>query len=155
MEVSVRAAEPEDAELIVRFNEALARETEGRELERAVLERGVERLLEEPRRGRYFLAERRGKVAAQLLITREWSDWRNGDIWWIQSVYVDPAHRGEGLYRTLHEHVRGRAEETGAVGLRLYVDRENEDARAVYERLGMERSRYVVFEEIWRPAGSS
>ena len=102
----VRPARPEDRDLIVRFNRAMARETEGRDLEEATIAAGVEALLADPSKGRYFLAERRAEVAGQLMVTPEWSDWRNGPVWWIQSVYVAPAHRRRGVYRMLHEHVR-------------------------------------------------
>lgn len=147
----VRPASPDDAALIVRFNRALARETEDRELDREVLEAGVGRLLSEPHRGRYFLAEAAGggDIVGQLLVTHEWSDWRNGDVWWIQSVYIPPPHRRRGVYRALHERVREEAGRRGAVGLRLYVDRDNRGAQATYRSLGMEESRYLMFEEMW------
>ncbi len=83
------------------------------------------------------------------MITFEWSDWRNGAVWWIQSVYVAPAWRRRGVYATLHEEVRRLARESGAVGLRLYVDEDNTSARAVYRALGMQPSRYLMFEEMW------
>ena len=145
----VRPARPEERDLIVRFNRAMARETEGRDLEEATIVSGVEALLSDPAKGRYFLAERRAEVAGQLMVTPEWSDWRNGTVWWIQSVYVAPAHRRRGVYRTLHEHVReaGRAE--GVVGLRLYVDRNNLTAQTTYGVLGMSESRYIMYEEDW------
>lgn len=146
---AVRRAEREDRDRIVEFNRAMARETEGRELDLATIQAGVAALLADPRRGRYFLAEREGTAVGQAMVTFEWSDWRNGPIWWIQSVYVAPVHRQEGVYRRLHEHIRRLSRQEGAVGLRLYVDRENEAARLTYERLGMERSRYVMYEEVW------
>jgi GNAT superfamily N-acetyltransferase len=93
----IRPARPEDVDLIVRFNRAMARETEGRDLEEATIAAGVEALLADPSKGRYFLAERRAEVAGQLMVTPEWSDWRNGPVWWIQSVYVAPAHRRRGV----------------------------------------------------------
>lgn len=148
----VRPARPEDRDLIVRFNRAMARETEGRDLAEATVAAGVEALLADPSKGRYFLAEGTAEgfaVAGQLMVTPEWSDWRNGPVWWIQSVYVEPAHRRRGVYRLLHEHVRvaGRAE--GATGLRLYVDRDNLTAQRTYGALGMDESRYMMYEEIW------
>jgi GNAT superfamily N-acetyltransferase len=145
----VRPARPEDRDLIVRFNRAMARETEGRDLEEATIVSGVEALLADPAKGRYFLTERRAEVAGQLMVTPEWSDWRDGTVWWIQSVYVAPAHRRRGVYRMLHEHVReaGRAE--GVVGLRLYVDRNNLTAQNTYGVLGMSESRYIMYEEDW------
>ena len=155
----IRRAGSEDRDLIVRFNRAMARETEGRDLEEATIVAGVEALLADPSKGRYFLAERRAEpaaesgghaeVAGQLMVTAEWSDWRNGHVWWIQSVYVAPAHRRRGVFRMLHEHVReaGRAE--GVVGLRLYVDRDNLTAQDTYGVLGMNESRYIMYEEVW------
>ena len=158
----VRAAGPDDCSLIVSFNRAMAMETEGHDLDEGTVVAGVTAVLADPAKGRYFIAERRGggpeaggqravrpEPAGQLMLTLEWSDWRNGPIWWIQSVYVAPAHRRRGIYRMLHEHVRrvGRAE--GAVGLRLYVERDNSTAQSAYGALGMARSRYVMYEERW------
>lgn len=154
----IRPARQEDRDLIIRFNRAMARETEGRDLEEATILAGVEALLDDPSKGRYFLAEgaevagriaEGTEVAGQIMVTPEWSDWRNGPVWWIQSVYVAPTHRRRGVYRLLHEHVReaGRAE--GAVGLRLYVDRDNLAAQATYDDVGMNESRYIMYEEIW------
>ncbi|MDP2498459.1 MAG: GNAT family N-acetyltransferase [Candidatus Palauibacterales bacterium] len=145
----IREAGIGDLETIVRFNREMARETEGRELDASTLRAGVNALLSDPARGRYYLAEEDGRVLGQLLVTTEWSDWRNGEIWWIQSVYVAPDHRRRGVYSALHRHVRERARSLGAVGLRLYVDRENREARRSYEELGMERARYAMYEEIW------
>lgn len=145
----VRRANRGDLDRIVAFNRAMARETEDRELDLETIRAGVSALLDDPGRGRYLLAEREGTTVGQAMVTYEWSDWRDGAVWWIQSVYVAPEHRGEGVYRRLHEHIRRLSREEGAVGLRLYVDRENEAARRTYERLGMEHSRYVMYEEIW------
>jgi GNAT superfamily N-acetyltransferase len=147
---TLRTAEPDDVDRIVLFNQALARESEGRELDRGTLRKGVEALLGDPVRGTYWLAEKDGEVVAQLLVTTEWSDWRNAEIWWIQSVYVSKRHRREGIYRALHDRVRTEAVRSGAAGLRLYVDRDNRPARRTYEELGMRRSHYVMFEEMWR-----
>lgn len=146
----IRRAGPGDVDRIVLFNQAMARETEGRELDRGVLRDGVERLLEDPRRGVYWVAELDGEVAAQLLVTTEWSDWRNAEVWWIQSVYVSREHRREGLYRALHATVRRAAREAGAAGLRLYVDRDNVPAQETYASLGMRRSNYRMYEEMWK-----
>lgn len=150
MPLAVRQARPDDVDRIVLFNQALARESEGRELDRATLRKGVEALLDDPARGTYWLAEKDDEVVAQLLITTEWSDWRNAEIWWIQSVYVSRRHRREGIYRALHDRVRTEAGRAGAGGLRLYVDRDNRPARRTYEELGMRRSHYVMFEEMWK-----
>lgn len=145
----IRPAAPGDRETIVAFNRAMALETEGKELDPATLRAGVEALLADRSHGRYFLAGWGGEPAGQLMVTYEWSDWRNGRIWWIQSVYVAPAHRRRGVYAALHAHVRGAARADGAVGLRLYVDRANRIARSTYLSLGMRESRYVMLEELW------
>ena len=149
-DLSVRRADRDDVDRIVLFNQAMARETEGRELDRAVLREGVRALLEDPGRGAYWLAEKEGEVVGQLMVTTEWSDWRNAEVWWIQSVYVSKRHRREGIYRRLHARVRTEADRAGAAGLRLYVDRDNRPAQRTYEELGMRKSHYVMFEEMWR-----
>ncbi|HEX9801505.1 MAG TPA: GNAT family N-acetyltransferase [Thermoanaerobaculia bacterium] len=146
----VRAARASDRDVIARFNAAMALETEGRSLDLATLERGVERALADPARGSYFVAERDGRAAGCLLVTREWSDWRDGWFWWIQSVYVPAEHRGRGVYSALHERVRAAAREAGGVvGLRLYVERHNERAQRTYRRLGMRDAGYLVYEELF------
>jgi ribosomal protein S18 acetylase RimI-like enzyme len=149
--IVVRAARAADLERLVEWNLGLARETEDRELPVAVLRRAIERAHGAPARGRYFVAESGGEAAGALLVTTEWSDWRDGWLWWIQSVYVDPAHRGRGAYRALHEHVRAEARARGDVaGLRLYVERDNERAQRLYRSLGMEETAYRLYEEILR-----
>ena len=147
--MSIRPAIQEDMERIILFNQAMARETEGRELDRRTLSKGVERLLKQPARGRYFVAERDGEIVGQLMITTEWSDWRNGEIWWLQSVYVSKRLRREGVYRRLHEYVRDLARQQKVIGLRLYVERDNEPAQETYRALGMGESSYLMFEEFW------
>ncbi len=143
----IRAATPADAPLIAQFNFALAYETEHRELDRARLLAGVQALLADPAKGFYILAEVDGVVAGQTLITREWSDWRNGHFWWIQSVYVLPEFRGRGVFRELFEHLtRAARQEADVCGLRLYVERANVRAQTVYERLGMRPGCYQLME---------
>jgi ribosomal protein S18 acetylase RimI-like enzyme len=110
----------------------------------------VEALLADPSRGRYYVAEAGGETVGQLLVTTEWSDWRNAEVWWIQSVYVSRRHRREGIYRALHDEVREAARSSGAAGLRLYVDRDNRAAKETYETLGMRRSHYRMYEEMWK-----
>jgi ribosomal protein S18 acetylase RimI-like enzyme len=149
MALIVRSAGDTDMDRLVLFNQALARETEGRELDRKTLKEGVEALMNEPARGQYFVAQKAGEVVGQLLVTYEWSDWRNGNIWWVQSVYVSRQHRREGIYRLLHEYARSLARDEKAVGLRLYVDRDNEAAQRTYSALGMQASDYLMFEEMW------
>ena len=108
---------------------------------------GVAALLDDPAKGTYFLAELNGQIAGQLLITCEWSDWRNGNFWWIQSVYVEENFRGQGIFRALFEHVHKLAKQRKEVcGLRLYMDSANATARKTYGRLGMKRTDYEVFE---------
>ena len=147
MSIQVRAATLADAETIGRFNTLMARETEGIELDPGVVRKGVQGLFEDRSRGRYFMAEREGEVVGQLLITCEWSDWRNGDFWWIQSVYVKKKARKKGAFKALYRHVHRLAESRDDVcGLRLYVEEHNARAKEAYSRLGMERARYDLFE---------
>lgn len=152
MDVTIRQADAEDRDRIVLFNQAMARETEGRILDRQTLTRGVERLLEDSSHGRYFVAEVDGDIVGQLAITVEWSDWRNAEIWWIQSVYVAKSHRRRGLYRQLHFYIRDMARASNVAGIRLYVERDNEAAQTTYEALGLQHSPYVMFEEYWQEA---
>ncbi len=144
--VTVRAATRADVEHVARFNLAMARETEALELDLDTLRAGIGAVLDDPGRGQYRIAERGAEVAGCLLVTYEWSDWRNGEIRWIQSVYVHPDHRRRGVYRALYEDVRREARAAGARALRLYVDRDNAAARRVYETLGMSPSHYAMYE---------
>lgn len=151
MITTVRDATLVDTAFLVDFNVAMARETEARELDQTVLKRGVEAVFRDPHRGSYFVAERDGGIAGCLLITREWSDWRNGDWWWIQSVYVHPAHRRHGVFRALYAEVERRARAAGAVGLRLYVERDNTRAQQTYRSLGMEAEPYRMLRRGFTP----
>jgi GNAT superfamily N-acetyltransferase len=129
------------------FNQALAAQTEGKDLDRARLEAGIAHALADASRGTYFVAERDGRVAGALLVTREWSDWRDGWFLWIQSVYTLPEERRSGVYRALYRHVLEQARAAGDVcGIRLYVERENDRARATYAALGMRESSYRIYE---------
>jgi len=146
-ELLIRAARPEDAPAILGFQLRMARETEDLELDRETVRDGVEAVFSDPRKGAYWVAERGNEMAGCLLTTFEWSDWRNGVVLWIQSVYVVPEERGRGVYRALYEHLKGRVEaDPGLKGIRLYVDKRNTDAQRVYERLGMTREHYDTFE---------
>lgn len=144
--VTVRPAKARDAEALVAFARAMAHETEGKTLTGAV-EQGVRALLQDPRYGFYLVAEVEGRRAGALMVTMEWSDWRNGLFWWIQSVYVRPEWRRRGVFTALYEAVRARAEaEKGVCGLRLYVEKDNAAARRTYEALGMEATAYRLYE---------
>jgi ribosomal protein S18 acetylase RimI-like enzyme len=145
--LKIREAIPADAAIIAQFNIAMARETENRELDPARIIPGVQGLLAQRSRGVYYVAESQGRVVGQLLITYEWSDWRNGDFWWIQSVYVAADFRGQGVFKSLYRHVEALAKARADVcGLRLYVEAENHGAQQTYRRLGMAKTHYELFE---------
>jgi GNAT superfamily N-acetyltransferase len=132
---------------VVAFNALMARETEDKELDSIKVQAGVAAVLQNDSLGFYLIAEVDGHVAGQLLITSEWSDWRDGFFWWIQSVYVSPEYRRRGVYRALDSHVRDVARKRGDVrGVRLYVERNNHTAQMVYRNLGMSRSSYDMYE---------
>jgi GNAT superfamily N-acetyltransferase len=145
--LEIRPARPGDAAAIVDFQIRMARETEGMEHDLPPVARGVQAVLDDPAKGQYWVAESAGRVVGSLLTTWEWSDWRNGTVLWIQSVYVPLELRGSGIYRRLYEHLRERVlASPGLMGIRLYVDRRNAAAQRVYERLGMSREHYEMFE---------
>jgi len=150
--LSIREARMDDAALLAQWAIVMAWETEHKALDVETVARGVRAVFEQPARGRYFIAERvvDGRVASvgTLMLTHEWSDWRCGDWWWIQSVYVDPAHRRSGVYRVLYEHVHALARAAPDVcGLRLYVECENANAQRTYESLGMIDAGYAMYED--------
>lgn len=143
----IRNATVDDARALADFNRRMALETEGLSLPPPVSLSGVKAVFEDPARGFYVVAEAHRDLVAALMITREWSDWRDGEWWWIQSVYVRPSFRRRGVYRSLHRHVTDCAERAPNVcGLRLYVERENRAAQQTYAMLGMRETRYKVFE---------
>lgn len=149
--VRIRAALPSDVDVLVEFNRAMAQETEDLGLDPEALRAGTQALLADPERGRVLVVEEAGRVVASLMLTLEWSEWRNGWFWWIQSVYVRPEARRRGHYRRLHDHVRAlAAREPDVRGLRLYVERENHGAQATYRSLGMDETHYRLFEETTR-----
>ena len=149
-EVTIHEAAASDWQLIADGNIAMASESEGKTLPRALVEAGVRAALADADKGRYFVARVDGEPAGQLFVTREWSDWRNGWFWWIQSVHVLPAYRRRGVYRALHDHVRSLAHQAGNVcGIRLYVERHNERAIATYHAMQMTDAGYALFEEDW------
>lgn len=142
----IRPATRADAAHLVAWNAALAEETEDKSLRRSTLKAGVAGVFDDPALGFYLIAEVDGKPAGGLLITYEWSDWRDGRFWWIQSVYVVPEARRRGIFRAMHAEAGRRARAAGAVGLRLYVELENTRAQQTYESLGMQRCRYHMYE---------
>lgn len=148
----IRQATAADLESLVAFSKAMALETEGRKLDEARLREGTRSLLNSPAHGFYMIAEARNinppQLVGQLMITYEWSDWRNGTFWWIQSVYVDPAWRRRGIYRFMHNQIVVQAKANANVcGIRLYVEQDNRTAQTVYERVGLVRSVYQVYEQ--------
>lgn len=146
----IRSARPDDAAIIAEFNARLAQESEGKALDGATVRAGVERVLAEASLGRYFVAEIDGRVAGQMMITFEWSDWRNGMFWWVQSVYVVPEARRRGVFRAIFDHVHALARATpGVCGLRLYVEAGNAVAHQTYDRLGLLDAGYRVREIDW------
>jgi len=144
----IREATSSDIDVLVQFNAAMARETEARTLDPAVLRAGVAAVLAEPRRGFYLIGEQAGEIAGCLMITYEWSDWRNGEWWWLQSVYVRPDYRRGGVFRALYAEVERRAGAgAGVAGLRLYVERDNAHAQQTYAALGMHEAHYRMYEK--------
>lgn len=147
MSIKVRPAQPEDAATIVDFNQRLAQESEGKTLNPDKVRAGVAKALADPTKGLYFVAEAAGQVVGQLMLTLEWSDWRDGWFWWIQSVYVRQDARQRGVFRALYEHVQEQAlANPEVVGIRLYVEEHNQKAQATYLKLGMDRTGYQVME---------
>ena len=145
--IKIRQASISDTNVIADFNRRMAWETERLKLQAAVLQEGVAAVLNDPHKGIYYVAEESGVVVGQLMITYEWSDWRNGNLWWIQSVFVKEEFRGKGVFRALFGHLENLARASnGVAGLRLYMHADNERARQTYERLGMRHSNYEVFE---------
>jgi GNAT superfamily N-acetyltransferase len=157
MSVRIREAEATDAPLLARWAQAMALETEHKHLDPEVLLAGVVAGIADAAKARYFVAmqdaalaghETIGIALGSLMLTREWSDWRNGDWWWIQSVYVEPAHRRQGVFAALYRHVEQQARTTpGVIGLRLYVERDNAVAQRTYAALGMCDAGYAIYEQ--------
>ena len=144
---TVRRATPADAPAIAGFNAALAWETERKRLAPAVLAAGVAAVFADPAKGFYTVADRGGEVVGQMMVTFEWSDWRNGWFWWVQSVYVRPDARRGGVIRAVFDHVRRQAEaDPSVIGLRLYLEQGNDKARATYRALGLADADYGMME---------
>ncbi len=151
--IKIRLATREDEDALVAFNIAMADETEGKRLPQSVVSAGVRGLFDRSEMGFYLIAEIDGDIAGCLMVTYEWSDWRNGCFWWIQSVYVKPQFRRRGVFRKLLEHVTEQARQRVEVcGLRLYVEQDNAAARQTYHSLGMHETAYRFYEqEFTRP----
>jgi ribosomal protein S18 acetylase RimI-like enzyme len=144
----IRCASADDLDVLVEFNQAMAAESEDRSLSREVLRAGISHLLAHAAEGHYLLARAQGETVGALMLTFEWSDWRNGRFWWIQSVYVRPAWRRRGVYSALHAYVRDAARaDPECCGLRLYVEVDNHGAMATYRQLGMRETDYRLYEE--------
>jgi len=147
--IVVRNAREQDIDMLVRFNIAMARETEDKILFPVKVRAGMRAVIRHPDHGFYLVAELEGQIAGSLLVTREWSDWRDGVFWWIQSVYVPPEFRKRGIYRALYDAVKALAKSSPEVrGFRLYVERNNRAARSVYSKVGMSETEYRIYEEI-------
>jgi GNAT superfamily N-acetyltransferase len=152
----IREAHPSDRDLLARWAVAMALETEHKQLDEATVRAGMEAGIADAAKARYFVAMQEAAVAGNetvavpagtLMLTREWSDWRNGDWWWIQSVYVPPEHRRQGVFAALYRHVEQLARQTpGVVGLRLYVERDNANAQRTYQAMGMVDAGYAIYE---------
>lgn len=146
--MKIRKAHSSDAASLVDFNQKMALETEGKRLDTATLTAGVSAVFSDENKGFYVVVEDEGSIVGGLLVTFEWSDWRNKWFWWIQSVYIVPEARGRGIYRLLYDHVKAEAAKNSNVcGFRLYVERENVHAQRVYEKVGMENTVYYMYEE--------
>lgn len=146
--MDIRLAERNDANALVEFNQAMALETEGKQLESEKITNGVAAVIADAAKGFYVVAERDDAIVGGLMVTYEWSDWRNGWFWWIQSVYILPEARGQKLYRRMYEFVKLRAAHAGNVcGFRLYVENDNVNAQKVYDAVGMSASHYLMYEE--------
>jgi len=153
-EILIRAARWEDWPTIAEFNTRLAFESEHKRLDPEKIGPGVQALLNDPTKGRYFVAEdgAGGPVIGQIMHTFEWSDWRNGSIWWLQSVFVTPEYRQSGVFRALFEHLVQLAEQEKVLGVRLYVERDNTRAHKTYEKLGLSDAGYFVMERWFGPS---
>jgi GNAT superfamily N-acetyltransferase len=150
--IQIRPATRDDADTIVEFNRAMALETENRRLDLPTLHQGIRAFLESPGYGSYIVAElpedKSRKPVGQLMMTYEWSDWRNGVFGWIQSVYVAPERRGRGVFRAMYDHILAKAKADPKVcGIRLYVERGNRSAQTVYQHVGLVPSVYAVYEQ--------
>ena len=146
--INIRVAQPADVRLLVKFNQLMAWETEQKQLDEDILTKGVSALIVDENKGFYLVAEQNDIVVGSLMVTTEWSDWRNGVFWWVQSVYITPDFRRQGIYAQLYAQVKTLAEQQHNVcGFRLYVEKENIIAQKTYESLGMQPTHYFMYEE--------
>jgi len=144
--INIRKATLSDAPAIIDFQLKMAWETEDMHLDPETVKEGANAVFEDHSRGQYYVADDDGKVVASLLITYEWSDWRNCNVWWFQSVYVVPEYRRKGIFRRMYNYIRHLAEEQDIAGLRLYVETKNTRAQKTYEALGMSSEHYSFYE---------
>lgn len=145
--ISIRPATQEDSANIIEFQQRMALETENVKLETTVLAEGLKRLFDDPAKGKYYVAEDNGEVIGCLMTTFEWSEWRCGNVLWIQSVYIKPSHRSKGVFKKMYEHIKSMVTPGSEYrGIRLYVDKTNAAAQKVYEKLGMNGEHYQVYE---------
>lgn len=145
--LNIRKAKPSDSESIVELQLRMAQETEGLQLDRDVVSKGVQGIFQEPARGTYWVAEEKGRLLAVLLAIPEWSDWRNGTVLWIHSLYVIPQARNRGIFKKLYLNLKKQIQQSPELmGLRLYVDKRNKSAQKVYEKLGMDKEHYDLYE---------
>ena len=144
--ISIRKARPEDAQVIIDFQQKMAWETEMITLAKDIVTKGVNAVFSNPVLGQYWVADDDGQIVSSMLITSEWSDWRNASVWWFQSVYVLPSHRRTGIFRSMYLHIRNEAEKLGVAGLRLYVETNNSRAQKTYVALGMKCEHYAMYE---------
>ena len=146
--MNIRLAEARDAAALVEFNQAMALETEGKRLDPETLRSGVSAVFSDAAKGFYIVAEDVEQIVGGLMVTYEWSDWRNKWFWWIQSAYILPEHRGKHIYSAMYDLVKKLSDEKGGVcGFRLYVEKDNTHAQRVYENVGMNESIYLMYEE--------
>ena len=147
MNFTIRNATPADASIIARYNSQIAEETEDGPLDPAIIGPGVEKILANSELGRYWVAEADGQVIGQIMVTFEWSDWRDGMMWWIQSVYVAASRRRTGVFSALYRHVEALArKEPDVAGIRLYVEKNNQRAQRTYDKLGMSMTDYRIMQ---------
>ena len=152
-QVTIRMGNSDDADTIAIFNVELARESEDIKLDPATVIKGVHALLEQPQYGFYVVAEQDGIILGSLMITYEFSDWRNGVLWWVQSVFVRPEYRRQGVLKKLFTFLREKAKQQGNVcGFRLYVEKNNHNAQTGYERFGMKKAGYDMYEDLFQEA---